>query len=343
MAPTEGDFGCFAQCFTGNGMPRSVDAVRWQFGRNPTGKLWVDFAVQAGSSPEHLAAIYAVLPARVRQSGALRTAAQSVDTITDEAFRGRGLFLKLAKSCYARAGGAGAAFVFGFPNGNSAHGFFKKLGWASLDPVPFLIRPLRVRYVAAKLGIASRWVPDLAVPVLAPRLPKGQRIAPMEAWDERATEVWAAFREGVKVAVERDATYLRWRLARPGARYVGLGVFEGERLLAFGIYCVTEKHGGRVGYVLELLHRPEHARAASALLGSILARMRVEGADVALAWNLPHSRNHRAFRWAGFLTLPERMRPIELHFGARSFEEPADPAVTDRRSWYLSYCDSDTV
>jgi hypothetical protein len=343
MAPTAGDFERFAACFTDNGMPRSAGAVRWQFGENPTGKLWAEFAVQAESTPERLAAIYAVIPVRVRHPGGPRFAAQSVDTITDEAFRGRGLFLKLAKECYGRASIEKAAFVFGFPNGNSAHGFFKKLGWTSLDPVPFLIRPLRVRYVAEKLGIPSRFVPNLRVPVFTRRVPSGQRLVALDAWDERAAEVWSEFSRDVTIAVERDAAYLRWRLSRPGARYQSLGVFEGERLLAFGVYCVTEKHGGRVGYVIELLHRPDCAKAADAILGAMLGNMRSEGADVALAWNLRHSRNHRSFQKAGFFPLPERLRPIELHFGARSFDEPQNPAVTDRRSWYLSYCDSDTV
>jgi hypothetical protein len=341
MASTKSDFELFAACFTSNGMPRGGGDVCWQFGENPTGELWADFAV--APSPERLAAIYAVMPVRVRLGGKVRLAAQSVDTITDAAFRGRGLFLTLARECYARAERAGAACVFGFPNGNSAHGFFQKLDWTPLDPVPFIIRPLRTRYVAERLKIRSRFVPDARIPVLTPRPPARQRLVTIDPKDDRAAAIWRDFAGDVGIAVERDADYLRWRLSRPGAGYRAFGVEDGGQLVAYGVQRFTEKHGGRVGYVMELLHRPDEPRAADVVLGAILRALQAEGADVALAWNFAHSRNHRAFRRAGFVPLPERLRPIELHFGARSFDRPADDAVVARKRWYLSYLDSDTV
>jgi GNAT superfamily N-acetyltransferase len=141
----------FARCFAGNGSPKRPELLAWQYLENPTGELFVDFALAPGPTPgpgDDLAAIYATLPVRVRIGGQVALAIQSVDTITDAGFRGRGLFLTLAKATYARAEAAGARLVYGFPNGQSAHGFFERLGWTSLDPVPFLIRPLRTRYLA---------------------------------------------------------------------------------------------------------------------------------------------------------------------------------------------------
>ena len=76
------------------------------------------------------------------------------------------------------------------------------------------------------------------------------------------------------------------------------------------------------------------------LLAQAMVRMREAGADVVLAWSMDHSFNRKAFRRLGFFTLPERLRPIELHFGVRPL---GDAPVTDRNNWYLSYCDSDTV
>ncbi|HEX3593848.1 MAG TPA: GNAT family N-acetyltransferase [Polyangiaceae bacterium] len=342
MTATAADFELFAACFTSNGTLRGSGDVRWQFGENPTAELWADFAL--ATATERLAAIYAVMPLRVRFGGRVLLAAQSVDTITDTAFRGRGLFLKLASECYARAERAGATCVFGFPNGSSAHGFFEKLDWAPLDPVPFIIRPLRTRYVAQRLKIESRLVPDARIPVFSPRPSVNHRLVTIDPKDERAAAVWNEFASDVGIAVERNTDYLRWRLSRPGAAYRAFGVEDGDhQLVAYGVHRFTEKHGGRVGYVMELLHRPEEPRAGAVVLGAILRALQSEGADVALAWNLAHSRNHRVFRRAGFVPFPERLRPIELHFGARSFEHPPNVAVADRKSWYLSYLDSDTV
>ena len=68
-----------------------------------------------------------------------------------------------------------------------------------------------------------------------------------------------------------------------------------------------------------------------------------EGLNVALAWCFRHSPNARAHFRAGFFPLPERLRPIELHFGVRVLDESLTQVLRDRRNWYISYCDSDTV
>jgi hypothetical protein len=57
---------------------------------------------------------------------------QSGDTITNENHRKKGLFIRLAEETYQYAESENFEYVFGFPNKNSAHGFFQKLGWEKL-------------------------------------------------------------------------------------------------------------------------------------------------------------------------------------------------------------------
>ena len=123
MARTDRELERFDACFTRNGAPRDPAVLRWQYLDNPTGELFVDFALAEG---DDLAAIYASIPVVFRIAGARRLGIQSVDTMTDARFRGRGLFLELANRTYARAASAGVALVYGTPNGSSAHGFFQR-------------------------------------------------------------------------------------------------------------------------------------------------------------------------------------------------------------------------
>ena len=44
-----------------------------------------------------------------------------------------------------------------------------------------------------------------------------------------------------------------------------------------------------------------------------------------------------------FFKLPEKLKPIELHFGVKSFNNDISSIVNKRDNWYLSYSDSDTV
>jgi hypothetical protein len=334
----DADLVAFQACFARNGFPRELDVFRWQYFDGPAEPLFVD-VLDTGSK---LGAIYATFAVPVIVRGRRALAVQSLDTLTDEDFRGRGLFVDLAKRVYARAAAAGVEFVYGFPNGQSAHGFFRRLGWRALDPVPFLVRPLRTGYAARRAHALGRWLPDLPVPVGPAWLGAAQRLGDLARFTDEHTEVWREFAASIGVAVDRDAAYLNWRLVdKPGERYRRAEVREGGRVVAFAAWCVKDKHGGRVGYLMELVHRRGHARTARRLLRHALREMAAERADLALAWSLPHSPSHAAMRAAGFLPLPARLRPIELHFGSCSFVP--DGAAEQRNEWYLSYCDSDTV
>lgn len=335
MRPDADDLARFERCFAANGSPKRPETLRWQYLDNPTQQLFVDFAL-AG---DDLAAIYATLPVRVRLGDTVRLAVQSVDTITDAAYRGKGLFLQLARRTYARASEAGAALVYGFPNGNSAHGFYTRLDWSSLDPVPFLVRPLRTRYIAARLKLPT-WLPD--VPLFT-RLNRWSRHTParLTTLDDRLTDLWHAVAHDSTIAVERDAAYLRWRLSKPHEDYRNHVTTAGDRITAFVSHTTKDKHGGRIGYLMEHLARPDASSALRHLITNALADMTAQGADVALAWCLPHSPPYRSLLASGFVPFPERYRPIELHAGVRAFHAP--PTVHERARWYLSYLDSDTV
>lgn len=338
MARTARDLELFDECFTKNGSPRDAAVLAWQYLDNPTDAMFVDFAM---ASEARIAAIYASIPVRFRIGGVQRLGIQSVDTMTDAEFRGRGLFVKLAARTYARAQEAGVALVYGTPNGNSAHGFFERLEWRDLNPLPFLIRPLRARWVLEKMKLkrAAALLPDVRLPIGRAR-EAGEEVG---RFDERFTRLWNEFSPGVRVAVERDARYLNWRLVdKPGEDYQNRFV-GGDDVAAFVSHCVKHKERSRIGYIMEALCTPGSERAMRGLIRSALADMAAREADVALAWCLPHSPTYATFLRAGFVPFPRKMWPLELHIGARAFDPAVAEQVHDRRAWYLSYLDSDTV
>jgi GNAT superfamily N-acetyltransferase len=317
-------------------------SLEWQYRDNPPQRLFAHVALD--ESAARFAAIYASLSVFAKVNDQQVLALQSLDTLTDSDFRGRGLFGVLAKRTFEDAAGAGAAFIYGFPNGNSAPGFFGKLGWHSLDPVPFLVRPLRSRYVLSRLpriGSMAEHVPDIP---LSPVLVSRWSPTPLERFDERVDALWQSFAARIPVAVHRNAAYLNWRLIqKPQVGYTILAVESGGSLDAFVAFAVTKKHGGNVGYVLELLVRPGRERVGRRLLAYATREMARGGADVVLAWCFPHSPNYGLYRRNWFVPFPERLRPIELHVGVRAFDPKLTTLLNDRRNWYVSYLDSDTV
>ena len=298
--------------------------LEWKLRDAPGGPGTVAIAREGGE----ILGMNAFMPSRFRLAGRQVRAYQSMDTIVTPAARAKGVFVKLSDLFYGAADGA---LIYGFPNANSAHGFFGKLGWTHFGAVPMLVRPLRTGYFAKRI---SRFLPDVPLPHFA-RAAREPRI--IERFDESTTALWRRFSAGIGCAVERDADFLNWRLVdHPAERYTILG--EGDE--AFAAFSVTRKHGARIGYLAEAIGT-ETAMLAG-LIAASLRQMRAAQADLAFAWCLPWSPNYRAYRKAGFYPLPESVRPIAIQFGARALRAPAG-AVQDARSWYISYLDSDTV
>lgn len=300
--------------------------LEWKFRQNPAGPGKV--AVARGDG--EIIGVNAFMPSSFSLRGHPVRAYQSMDTIVMPAARGKGVFPALLNCFYERTDGA---LIYGFPNVNSSPGFFGKLGWRHFGPVPMLFRPLRTGYFLKRLG---RLMPDLRVPILSRPLRSVERISRL---DDNATAMWRRFARDIQCAVDRDADYLNWRLAgHPSEKYDILRAPDGS----FTAHSISDKHGGRIGYLMEAIGTPE---TLPSLISSSLREIAALGADAALAWCLPGSPNYAAYRKAGFYPLPPKLRSIIINFGARPLRADAEAAraVTDPGGWYISYLDSDTV
>ncbi|KEY18787.1 GNAT family N-acetyltransferase [Kaistella antarctica] len=330
----------FKSCFDANGSSKSIEKIIWQFLETPSKKQLVDIAID--KETEKVAAVYAVFPVHFQIDRKKVLACQSLDTMTDVDYRGKGLFVKLAADVYQKAHSDGLKLVYGFPNGSSIHGFVKKLSWQVLDPVPFLIKPLKTKYFTDKIKMLS-WLPNISLS-RSYGLGKNYIIKNEKVFPAAVDEIWNNFSKDIKVAVHRDKAYLDWRyLNKPSEDYMIDHIYSGNKYIGYIVYCIKEKHGGKVAYIMELVYQLEFEDAASFLLKNALNIIRKSGADCILVWCLEHSPNYKIFSKRGFFTMPEKFKPIELHFGVRAFDESLAHMINDRKNWYLSYSDSDTV
>lgn len=344
MARSDDDIALFVECFSRNGSAKRLDVVKWQYLDSPTGRLCVDLAVTKTDSPK-IAAIYAVLPILMKlgsERGVL--CVQSLDTLTDREFRGKGLFALLANQLYERIQQDGVQLVYGFPNKNSAHGFFSRLRWHRLDPFPFMIKPLRTGYFFRTLRKSRwlEWLPDVALTrARAPRLDPGQEIRMIGRLVDEHDDLWERFSESIVFAVERDSRYLNWRLSRPDQRYETIGLFEHGRIAGLAITGVQFRDGNATGKLMELIYAPGRDDIGKKLLQHAVRSLYTRNVQAIWVWNFDHSPNHPLLRRHGFVSLPQRLHPFELHVGARELATRL-AAIGVRKNWYVSLLDSDT-
>lgn len=328
--------------FFRNGIDKSIDEQYWQYlGMSEIG----GYLTYANEKDNYFSSIYIVVKRHFKFQKRVISAAQSLDTLTDFDSRGKGFFIKCANSSYHFIKNHGVDFIFGFPNKNSFGGFTSKLGWKSLDPVPFLFLPLNITYLIGKVPILNYINFPIFINSKKDKINNRVIITEVNNFTPDYDLLWERFSENISLSVVRNSEYLNWRfINNPQEQYSIYSAVYDNSLAGFIVINIKNKHGGKIGYVMELIFDPPYQFVASALLSYAVNKFRSESVDVALSWCFDHSIPYPCFRRAGFYKLPRFLRPIELHFGYKiiKHDETLSEHLSNPKSWYLSYSDSDT-
>lgn len=335
-----------ARIFRNNGNPKDIQHLEWQYNSPPAGEAVTTFCV----SPDNQdAAVYSVFPVSFRSSkhGYLK-GSQSLDTLTDSRHRGKGAFVACAKSNYNSAIDHGIDFVYGFPNQFSAPGFFKKLGWSSVGYPPFRVFFCNFLYpFKNKFGVGLRLPNFFSKTFLAYKvrsLCNKESLAFKSSVDFESTayeDLWSRFSQGFSLALDRCASYMNWRYKQKQDEYCFLSIYRGADLKGVCVYICKEKHGGKTGYIMDLIYEPDDTDIGFALLAQATLDLFKQKADIILCWADMKFAVNAPFRLAHYVPLPRKLQPIKLFFGVRVFSDHCDPTEFDKI--YISYADSDTV
>lgn len=381
MKKTDTDLNMLYDLFAQDeGLRRTMSSLKWQYFKNPTEKIYAQFAVDKKDSTEEPAAFYALCPLRFKAGASTTTAGLSLDTFTGINYRRMGLFTKLADEVYRKCQKQGISLIFGFPNANSATGFFKRLGWSSLGPLPLYVKPLRLSvFVRAFFILAYQLLSWRKIEYSSGKLPFSEdfkeritcffsrismpfsryqattddgRIQILKNFsDHRIDELWKQFSERIPYTVVRDAQYLNWRFVdRPprtseafGRIYTSAAYYENTRMQGFVSYRTKMRKGICYGYIMDLIYEPQRHKIGHTLLGYAVNDMHEQGAEMILAYNFQHSPNHTPFRTNHFFYLPERYRPFEFYFGTKNLALANNFKARVAQNWYISFSDLDTI
>ena len=313
----------------------SAEVLQWRFKNNVEGPSLIGQAV-LGS------AVVGMTPfMRVRMKGAdddRLQAFHAIDTIVALEARGKGVFGELGRITCEAAADAGAKFVYGFPNAAAASGWFKHNNWINLGRAPFMVNPVRTGLFLEKL--IGRRLLDIRLPFIPTSL---KEVVVISRFDPGFDDLWKEFSKNLTCAVDRGSAYLNWRLARaPSSPYHTVAVKEGQSIVAFVTSRTAMKHGGHIGYIMEAMCLPGREKTLLALLRWVKRDLARAGVDAIMAMCFPHSPTYRTLRKAGFWTIPDKVVPIEVHFGALPLT-PEGQVAGKRENWYLSYLDSDSA
>lgn len=333
--------------FDDGGNEKNLEMLEWQYDLPPEGPAITTFSV-SGLGDD--AAVYSVFPLKFTVSGSRdMLGAQSLDTLTDSNHRGKGLFVESARKNYSEAKSKGVGFVYGFPNSFSGPGFFKKLGWRDLGFPPFRIFLWNLLYPLKKMFGVNVFFPNILIAVFSfLRVQRYLRstdirfVFDVDFKSDGYRCLWANFSQSLPLSLSRSSEYMEWRYkSKPKENYQYLAAYCNDKLVGICVFVLKEKHGGNIGYIMDLIYDATHGEVGNALLAKATLTLCRCRADVILAWaDDKHSVNAPYLR-VGYFSIPRRLQPIKLHFGVVSLGVDAD--ALDIENMYLSYADSDTV
>ncbi|HEX8802810.1 MAG TPA: hypothetical protein VF743_01415, partial [Acidimicrobiales bacterium] len=167
----------------------------------------------------------------------------------------------------------------------------------------------------------------------------GLRLVPVDRFDDRTDEVWAAASPDYPVVAVRDAAVTRWRLDdRPDADRLRRFYLERRgRTIGYVAVRPTTWSGERAAVVVDYL---APVRWVAPLLTLTAIRSRRDGA-VALTCKTLNRGADRSLRAAGFLRRDRGTDPA-IRFMFRCVEgEARSRLVDDPANWLITSADSD--
>jgi hypothetical protein len=288
-----------AEVFPGSDISQP-EYLRWLYERSPFGPVIETNLDDARGRAGH----YALLPIALTRDGVAHSAALSLNTAVHERARGGGTFVRLATETIAEARHRGVETVVGVANANSTPGFVRRLDFELLTALPASVL---LPAPGSRGGIRSGWAGASAFERGGLAARAESLLAPPPAGEARS---WTP-------------QTLRWRLARPGARYA---LHRAKDLLA--VSCCDSRHSVRVAILLKVFAASRVSVGMRRAL--VRAACRFHRAPIALHVGLNELVDFRG------VALPERLRESPLNLIYRGLQTQA-PAASIVRFEFLDF------
>lgn len=323
------------------------DYLRWQYVENPAGEAIV---VVARAENGELAGQYVVIPLEFRLDGEIVKGSLSLNTLTHPAYRGMGLFTKMANETYAVCEREGLALTLGFPNKSSYPGFVRKLQFQHIGNATVMFRPLRPLMLLARLP-ALRSAPKYALSELPafsgqfPNEPRGFTVGELcFASNAEAYDGLIASQLNPRFCVYKGARFCRWRYVKiPSRQYQAFHASAGAKMLAACVVRQRKVKGLECVFIVDVQmgSDPQAKAAAGALLKSVLSFYRARGVCLAGIMVNKGTTVYHIARSLWFRTMPSRLMPHDAPIIIRRNGSVLNESVFDIGDWEFVFGDYD--
>jgi GNAT superfamily N-acetyltransferase len=314
------------------------DFYRWKYFGNPLG----DAIVAIATAGDSVVSVVAASPKRLWLSGTAVAAYELGDFLTDENYRGWGLFSRLIELACHEAEVRGASLVYVRPNDVAFPILRSKLSFFEARRIDARRYVVPSYLLSSKTRIAPSFFRAIGVDALLrtfciPRLRNDtMNVVAMDRFGEDTDQLWSRAAAGYAFAVVRDSRYLNWRFADCPTPYkIWRAVRSGNTA---GFLVISRNRENTEGRIIDLFTEKNDTEAARALLAIGMENLLGNGIRVVSTWTLQdagsaaHALLKRTFPF-------HRKRHLHLAFRILAGKEVSLPLTS--QNWHFTVGDSD--
>lgn len=325
---------------------RSSDAeyYRWKYGENCAGKPIVRVAEENGE----IVGLMCAVPRLLWVNEKVYFGAESGDTFIHPDYRGKHLFLDIAREVFQACQEAGMAFICGVPNPASFPVMTGIFDYKVLFEYRSMVRPLRFTSIIRK-KIRSRVLSAIvgtpvslafgllfSVPFCRGRI----TFERLTALDDRMDAIWEKNKKGYTFSFVKNRAYLDWRFMKNPEAFDVYVVHERQEPVGYVVIKMTNMLGFRFALIADLLLPQGNRRLLIRCLRGLEIMCRRQAADFLAHWAMLESRTYAILKRMGFFVRKKKFWYI-LRDEEGVLSRLGD--LSDRRRWTFSQADSDNV
>jgi hypothetical protein len=331
------------------GKTESLGHFQWEYRSNPSGNAVV-FVIR--NAEGEIVSAYPTMPLQMKLMSSTGRAGLSFDSMTDPRYKGRGLFTMLGKAVYAHLSDNRLILSYGFPNKNIHKLRVHRLGWFEITDFPLLLKVMDYRPLLSRIvpsGFPVKTIGSVLNKVILPFFSHPERIngnltvEEIPDFDDEFDRFWNNIRALFKVCIERDTSYLRWRYGRPEETYKILRLRHSDMMAGYAVLKRGERFGLNTGFIMDFIvfSKDDYIRE---LLAAVVADFQKDRVEILSALLMRENPYYRQFRKAGFLPVPRRLHPQEIHFSARIHAKGGHGKdIRNPQNWFITWGDTDLL
>ena len=297
----------------------NINYLNWQYNYNPFGKPFMIVARE--NEKNEMVGQYLVIPLQYLINGKIFNGTLSLNTLTREDYRGKGLFIKMALKTYEECANKEHYFTVGYPNQQSYPGFVKKLNFIHEGDVPLLIKPFKPFKILINRLFKKGEKHGGNLPVIfEPTKINNIQINYLSIKNDKDKyeHFWCTYSKNQTVILNKSWEFIKWRYSEiPTRKYYIIKATVNEEIKALVIVRAEHTLGSKTGLIMDFLCLPEEKNIGSLLIKYLNKALQQNNIELAACITMNNTLENGLLKSKGFFTVPKRILPQPIPYIVR--------------------------